>query len=132
MLPKNFTLILTFLFDFTWKYRFAKFLLWSFYSLQYCAFMIFKTPSFSSPMLEENAAGVRNDTFTCTAASSKLLNQKIQVNKSKSFTNFAFKTVLCFFKTLTVFFCSMFSFKLRNKIGRFSKLILFTELVLPS
>ena len=49
------------------------------------------TPSFSSPILEENAVGVRNDTFTCTATSSQLLNQKIQVNKSKSFTNFAFQ-----------------------------------------
>ena len=34
------------------------------------------TPSFSSPMLEQNAVGVRNDTFTCTATSSQLLNQK--------------------------------------------------------
>ena len=25
------------------------------------------TPSLSSPILEENAVGVRNDTFTCTA-----------------------------------------------------------------
>ena len=28
------------------------------------------TPSFSSPILEENPVGVRNDTFTCTATSS--------------------------------------------------------------
>ena len=34
------------------------------------------TPSFSSPILEENSAGARNDTFTCTATSSQLLNQK--------------------------------------------------------
>ena len=53
------------------------------------------TPSFSSSILEENAVRVRND--TCTATSSQLLhvrqplNQKIQVNKSKSFT---LKTVL--------------------------------------
>ena len=92
------------------------------------------TPSFSSPILEENAVGVRNDTFTftatssqllnqkieenavglrndtftCTATSSQLLNQKIQVIESKSFTNFAFKT-------LTLFFCSMFSFKLKKQ-----------------
>ena len=52
------------------------------------------TPSFSSPVLEENAIGVGNDTFSCTATSSELLNQKIQVNKSKYFTNFAFKAVL--------------------------------------
>ena len=52
------------------------------------------TPSFSSPILEENAVGVRNDTFTSTATSSQLLNKKFQVNKSKGFTNFAFKTVL--------------------------------------
>ena len=52
--------------------------------------------------------GARND----TATSSQLLNQKIQVNKSKSFTNFAFKTVLRFFKTLTLFFYSMLGFKL--------------------
>ena len=51
------------------------------------------TSSFSSPILEENAVGVRNDTFTCTATSSQLLNQKIQVNKSKSLTISAFKTV---------------------------------------
>ena len=35
------------------------------------------TPSFSSPILEENAVGLRNDTFTCTATSSQLLNQNI-------------------------------------------------------
>ena len=52
------------------------------------------TPSFSSHILEENAVGVRNDTFTCTATSAQLFNQKVQVNKSKSFTNFDFKTVL--------------------------------------
>ena len=52
------------------------------------------TPSFSSPILEENAVSVRNGTFTCRATSSQLLNQNIRVNKSKSFTNFAFKTVL--------------------------------------
>ena len=34
------------------------------------------TPSFSSYILEENAVGVRNDTFTCTAASFQLLNKK--------------------------------------------------------
>ena len=56
--------------------------------------MLILTPSFSSPILEENAIGVRNDTFTCIAISSQLLNQKIQGNKSKSFSNFAFKTVL--------------------------------------
>ena len=89
-------------------------------------------PNFSSAILEENAVGVRNDTFTCTATSSQVLNQKFKVNKSKSFITFAFKTVLRFFKTLTLFFYSMFSFKLRNKIGRFGKLILFTKLALPS
>ena len=52
------------------------------------------TSRFSSAILEENAVGVRNDTFTRTATSSQLLNKTIQVNKSKSFTNFAFKTVL--------------------------------------
>ena len=52
------------------------------------------TPSFSSPILEENPAGARNYTFTCTATSSQLLNKEIQVNKSESFSNFAFKTVL--------------------------------------
>ena len=36
------------------------------------------TPSFSSPILEENAVGVRNDTFTCTATSSRLLNRKFK------------------------------------------------------
>ena len=87
------------------------------------------TPSFSSPILEKNKVGVRNDTFTCTATSSQLINKKIQVKKSKSYTNFAFKTVLWFFKTLTLFF---YSFKIRNKIGRFGKLLLFTELALPS
>ena len=51
------------------------------------------TPSFNSPILEENAVGMRNDTFSCTATSSQLLNQKIQVNGSKSLTNSAFKTV---------------------------------------
>ena len=75
---------------------------------------------------------MRNYTFTCTATSSQFLNQKIQVNKSKSFSNFAFETVLWFFKALTLFFCSMFNFKFRNKIGRFGKLILFTKLALPS
>ena len=35
------------------------------------------TASFSSPVLEDNAAGVRNYTFTSTATSSQLLNQKI-------------------------------------------------------
>ena len=51
------------------------------------------TPSFSSPILEENAVSVGND--TCTATSSQpLLNKKLQVNKSKSFSKFAFKTVL--------------------------------------
>ena len=85
--------------------------------------------SFSSPILEENPVGVRNDTFTCTVTSSQLLNQKIQVNKSKSFSNFAFKTVLSFFKALTLFFST---FNFTYKIGRFGKLILFTELALPS
>ena len=47
-----------------------------------------------TPNLEENAVGMKNDSFTCTATSSQLLNQKVQVKKSKSFTNFAFKTVL--------------------------------------
>ena len=42
------------------------------------------TPSFSSPISEEIAVGVRNNTFIFTATSSQLLNQKIQVNKSKS------------------------------------------------
>ena len=49
------------------------------------------TLSFSSPILEENAVGVRNDTYAATS-SQALLNQKIQVNKSKSFCHFAFKT----------------------------------------
>ena len=41
------------------------------------------------------SAGVgNNDTFTGTVTSFQLLNQNIQVNKFKSFTNFAFKTVL--------------------------------------
>ena len=57
-------------------------------------FTLVLTRSFGSPILEENAVDVRNDTFKCTATSSQLLNQKIQVNKSKSFSNFAFKTVL--------------------------------------
>ena len=35
------------------------------------------TPSFSSPISEENPVGARNDTFTCTSTSSQLLNQKI-------------------------------------------------------
>ena len=58
--------------------------------LQYYAFNVHLTPSFSSPILEENAVSMRND--TCMATSSqllhvrqpllKLLNQKIQVNKS--------------------------------------------------
>ena len=60
------------------------------------------TPSFSSPILEENAVSVRNDTCTATSSQllhvrqtpSQLLDKKIQVNKSKSLTNFAFKTVL--------------------------------------
>ena len=39
------------------------------------------TLSFSSLILEENAVGVRNDTCTCTATSSQLLNKRIQVNK---------------------------------------------------
>ena len=51
------------------------------------------TPNFNSPNLEENAVGVKNDTFSCKATSSQLLNQ-IQANKSESFTNFAFKKVL--------------------------------------
>ena len=62
-----------------------------------CNIMLLKsilTPSVSSPILEENAVSVRNDTFTCTATSSQLFNQKIQVNKSKCFTDFAFDTVL--------------------------------------
>ena len=50
------------------------------------------TPSLSCPVLEENAVGVRNDTFTYTATSSQLLNKKFRVNKSKS--NVAFKTVV--------------------------------------
>ena len=36
------------------------------------------TPRFSSPVLEENAVGLRKDTVTCTAASSQLLNQKFK------------------------------------------------------
>ena len=50
------------------------------------------TPSFSSPILEENAVGVRNDTFTCTATSSQLLNQKfkpINLNLNPSPTLFS-------------------------------------------
>ena len=43
----------------------------------------------------------------------------------ESFTNFAFKTILW----LTLFFYSMLS--VNSKIGRFVKLILFAELVLP-
>ena len=35
------------------------------------------TPSFSSPILEENAVDVRNDAFKCTATSSQMLNQNI-------------------------------------------------------
>ena len=62
------------------------------YSVMFLTLIL--TPSFNSPILEENAVGVRNDTFACTAMFSQLLNQKIQVNKSKSFTIFAYKTVL--------------------------------------
>ena len=56
--------------------------------------LIFTFLSFSSPVSEENAVSVRDDTFTCKATSSQLLTQKFQVNKSKSFSNFAFSTVL--------------------------------------
>ena len=63
MLPKYFTLILMFLylFDFTWN-------LLGFYSRASIVYNIMLltlilTPSFSSPILEENAVGVRNDSF---------------------------------------------------------------------
>ena len=43
--------------------------------------------SFSSPILEENLVGVRNDTFTCTATFSQLLNQKFKsINLNPSAT----------------------------------------------
>ena len=51
-------------------------------------------PGFKSPFQEESTIGMRNDSFACTATSSQLLNQKIQVNKCKSFSIFVFKTVL--------------------------------------
>ena len=70
------------------------------YNIMLLTFIL--TLSFSSPILDENAVSVRND--TCTATSSQLLHvrqlllncsiKKAQVNKSKSFSNFAFKTVL--------------------------------------
>ena len=78
------------------------------------------TPSFSSPILEENVVGMKNDTFACTATSSQLLTQK-----------------LCFQNSFVIlqdtdFVVSCLALNLRNKIGRFGKLILFTELVLSS
>ena len=60
------------------------------------------TLSLSSPILEENAVSVRNDTCKsnlfstarCTATPSQpLLNKKIRFDKSKSFSNFTFKTI---------------------------------------
>ena len=92
MLPKYFTLISTFLFDCESRD------LLGFYcraSIVYNMLLfLILTPSCSSPISEENAVGMRNDTFTCTAISSQLLHQKFQVNKSKSLSNFAFITVL--------------------------------------
>ena len=90
MLPKYFTLILTFLFFFSPESTDLQ----GFYcraSIVYNTILLtlILTPSFSSPILEENAAGARNDTFTFKAISSQLLNKKIQANKSKSFSNFA-------------------------------------------
>ena len=52
------------------------------------------TPSFSSPVLEENAVGERNNTFTCTATSSQLLSQKfksINLNPSPTFLSKQFR-----------------------------------------
>ena len=51
------------------------------------------TPSFSNPILEKNAVGVRIDTLH---VQQPLLycSIKIQVNKCKSFTRSAFKTIL--------------------------------------
>ena len=66
------------------------------------------------------------DCFTSAATSSRLLNQKSQVNQSESFSNFAFKATLW----LTLFFYSMLS--VSSKIGRFVKPTLFSELALPS
>ena len=79
MLPKYFTLISTFLIS-----PEARDLL-GFYCRAFLVYSIMLltlilTPIFGSPILEENAVSVRNDTFTCTATSSQLLNQKIQVN----------------------------------------------------
>ena len=91
------------------------------------------TPNFSINILEENAVDVR---MILLHVQQPLLYCLIKIFKSINLNpspcKFAFKTVLSFFKTLTLFFYSMFSFKLRNKIGRFGKLTLFTELTRPS
>ena len=45
------------------------------------------TPSFSGPISEENAAGVRNDTFTCAATFSQLLGRRFKsINLNPSAT----------------------------------------------
>ena len=96
------------------------------YNIMLLTFIL--TPSFSSPILEENAVSVRND--TCTATSSQLLHVRqlllnCSIKKFKSINLNPPETLLSKQFCDSLSFYSMFSFKLRNKIGRSGKLILF-------
>ena len=95
MFLKYFTLILTFYLISPESRDFLGFCCRSSIVYNIMLLTLILTPSFRSSTSEENAVAVRNGTFTCTATSSLLLNRKIQVNKSKSFTmQLCFQTVL--------------------------------------
>ena len=70
MLPKYFTLILTFYLISLESRDLLGFYCRTSIAYNIMLLTLILTPSFSSPILEENAVGVRNDTFTCTATSS--------------------------------------------------------------
>ena len=97
------------------------------------------TPSFSSPILEENAVSVRND--TCTATFSQLLHVRqpllnCSIKKFKSINLNPSPTLLSkqfcdSSRHLLCSFMACLALNLETKIGRFGKLILFTELAFP-
>ena len=95
--------------------------------------MFFLKPSFSSPISEENAVSLRND--TCTATSSQLLYVQqpplnCSINKFKSINLNLLAILLSkqFRDSSRHWLCSSTAcFALR-----FGKLILFTELAFPS
>ena len=59
MLSKYFTLILTFIFDFTWQYILPGFYCGASIVYNIMLLALILTPSFSSSLSEENAVGVR-------------------------------------------------------------------------